>query len=351
MKLIKNVRLYGELCDIAVENGKISGIGKFEGEGIDFDGMRIFPGLIDTHSHGCIGYDAMEGNLEQMADYELANGVTTWYPTTMTMSAETIIEATNRPIDFGHGANIPGFHMEGPFINKKYKGAQNEAYIIPPSMDLFSKCKNIKTVSIAPEIDGSLEFIKDCPAVVSLGHTDADYETAMAAFRAGARKLTHTYNCMPGIHHRAPGPILAGAESDGVYAELICDGRHIHKAAVKALIRIYGTDRVILISDSIRATGLGDGDYIFGGLPIRVRDGMALTEDNHLSGSTSTLFDCVKVAISFGIPAEDAVKMASENPARLMGLNKGKIAVGYDADFIIVDDDFNLVKAIARGEF
>ena len=350
MKVIKNVLLYGTLTDIAVENGKIAKIGKCEEDGIDFGGAKIYPGLIDTHSHGCIGFDTMEGNLDEMADFQLANGVTTWYPTTMTMSENEIIAATHREINLGHGANIPGFHMEGPFINKKFKGAQNEAYILPPSMELFSKCKNVKTVTIAPESEGSEEFIKNCPAVVSIGHTDADYDTAKKAFERGAKKLTHTYNVMPPIHHRAPGPIGAGSDSDGVYAELICDGKHVHSSAVKMLIKIFGEDRIILISDSMRATGLGDGEYSFGGQKVIVKNSTALTEGGNLAGSTSTLFDCVRVAISFGISEESAVKMASENPAKLMGLNKGKIEVGYDADFIIVDDSFNLIKAIVRGE-
>jgi N-acetylglucosamine-6-phosphate deacetylase len=351
MKLIKNVNLYGKLTDVAVENGKIAAIGELSGEGVDFGGAKIYPGLIDTHSHGCIGLDTMEGGLSEMADWELEHGITTWYPTTMTMSEKDIIEATHRDIDFGHGANIPGFHMEGPFINKKFKGAQNEAYILPPSMELFNKCKNIKTVTIAPETEGSDEFIKNCPAVVSLGHTDASYDVAKKAFDRGAKKLTHTFNVMPPIHHRAPGPIGAGSDSEGVYAELICDGKHVHPSAVKMLIKIFGEDRIILVSDSMRATGLGDGIYSFGGQKVIVKDGTALTESGNLAGSTSNLFDCVKTAISFGIKEEVAVKMASENPAKLMGLNKGRIEVGYDADFIIVDDTFNLIKAIARGEF
>ena len=350
MKYIKNVRLHGECIDVGIENAKIAFIGKTDESGVDFCGAKIYPGLIDVHSHGAIGKDTMERDLEAMADWYLEKGTTTWYPTTMTMSEEDIIAATSVNINLGHGANIPGFHMEGPFINKKYKGAQNEAYIKAPSMELFNKCKNIKTVTIAPETPGSEEFIKSCPAVVSLGHTEADYNTAKRAFSLGAKKLTHTYNVMPGIHHRSPGPIGAGSDTEGVYAELICDGKHVHSSAVKMLIKIFGEDRIILISDSMRATGLGDGEYSFGGQKVIVKDGTALTETGNLAGSTSTLFDCVRVAISFGIKEETAVKMASENPARLMGLNKGKIEVGYDADFIIVDDSFNLIKAIARGE-
>lgn len=351
MKVIKNVNLYGEITDITVENGKIAAIGKTNAPGTDFAGNKIYPGLIDIHIHGCIGHDTMEGGLAEMSEWLLEKGTTAWYPTTMSMSEADIIAATEREISVGRGATVLGFHMEGPFINKKCKGAMNEEYIIPPSKELLSKCKNVKRITIAPEVDEGFEFIKDCDIQVSLGHMQADYDTVSAAFEAGATSLTHTYNVMPGIHHRAPGPIGAGSDNEGVFAELISDGTHIHPSAVRMLIKIYGTDRVILISDAMRATGLGDGEYDFGGQVMTVKDSVALTWDGHLAGSTATLFDCVKRAIGFGIPEYEAVKMGSENPAKLMKLNKGKIEVGYDADFIIVDNDFNLVKAIARGEF
>lgn len=350
MKLIKNVRLYGEICDIAVEDGRIIEIGKLDGEGEDFGGAKIYPGLIDTHSHGCIGHDTCEADLHEMAKHYLKNGTTTWYPTTMTVSEEEIIAATHARTDFPDGANIPGFHLEGPFINVKLKGAQNEKYVIPPAMELLKKCDKVKKISLAPEVEGSIDFIKECPAVVSLGHTTTDYDTAVAAFKAGARCLTHTYNCMPGLHHRNPGPIPAGAEC-GAYAELICDGIHVHPAMVRLLIGLYGTDKVVLISDSVRPAGLADGTYDLGGLDITVKDGVARTAGGNLAGSTSMLIDCVRCAIKFGIPEEDAVKMATLNPAKLMGLDKkGRIEVGCDADFIIVDDDFNLIKVIVRGQ-
>ena len=156
---------------------------------------------------------------------------------------------------------------------------------------------------------------------------------------------------MPGIHHRAPGPIGAAADSEGVFAQIITDGVHIHPSAVRMLVSIMGEDRVIIISDGIRATGLSDGEYMFGGQPITVKGGVALTEDGKLAGSTATLFDCVKKMTEFGYSRETSVKMASENPARLMGLNKGKIEIGYDADFILTDEAFNLKYSIARGEF
>lgn len=351
MKVIKNVTLNGELTDITVDNGRIASIGKTDAEGVDFGGNKIHPGLIDIHIHGCIGYDTMEGGLEEMSDWLLANGTTTWYPTTMSMSEEDIVRAQSADIDFGHGASIPGFHLEGPFINKKCKGAMNEKYIIPPSASLFAKCTKAKRITLAPEIEGSLEFIESCQAQVSIGHTEADYDTVREAFRRGATSLTHTFNVMPGIHHRAPGPIGAGSDEPQIFAELISDGVHIHPSAVRMLIKIYGTDRVILVSDAMRAAGLSDGEYEFGGQTMTVKDSVARTAGGNLAGSTATLFYCVKQAIKFGIPEADAVKMATENPARLMKLNKGKIEVGYDADFIIVDEGFNLVKAIARGEF
>lgn len=350
MNIIKNVRLYGNIVDIAVEGGKIKEIGHIEADGVDFGGADIYPGLIDTHSHGCVGEDTMGGDIAKMARFELSSGVTTWYPTTTTMSREDIIAACEAEICIEGGANIPGFHLEGPFINAKYKGAQNEEFILPPDLALLRECKNVKKISLAPEIPGALDFIRESGIVVSLGHTDATYEDSLAAFRAGATCLTHTFNRMPPIHHRDPGPIGAAADFGGVFAELIADGKHVHPSVVKMLISILGEDNVVLISDSMSATGLGDGDYELSGLPVTVRDGYARTEDGALAGSTSTLFDCVRSAISMGIDKNLAVKMATENPARLMGLNKGKIEVGYDADFIIVDEDFNLIRAIARGE-
>ncbi len=351
MKIIRNVCLYGKLCDIAIDNGKIAEIGEdLAGEGMDFGGAKIYPGLIDVHSHGAVGVDTMDCDLAPIARYELACGITTWYPTTMTMSEDDIVNATSQPLEVEGGANMPGFHMEGPFINYNCKGAQNGEYVIPPSKELWDKCKNLKMVTVAPEVEGAMEFISNCPAVVSIGHTEADYDTTCKAIDAGAKCLTHTFNVMPSIHHRNPGPIPAGADK-GIYAQLICDGIHIHPSVIRMLIKLYGTDKVVFISDSMRACGLPDGEYDLGGQMTTVKDGVARIAGGNLAGSTTNLFECVRRAISFGIPEVDAVKMASENPARLMGLSKGKIEVGYDADFIIVDDSFNLIKAIARGEF
>ena len=347
MKVLKNVILGERLTDVTVESGKIISIDKTSYSGENCNGLKIYPGLIDIHSHGCIGFDTMdeENHLKEMSAFQLKHGITAWYPTTMTMAKEDIVRATTRDINFEDGAGIEGFHLEGPFINPKRKGAQDGKFIFRPDLSFISECKNIKMVTLAPELPGSKAFIENYDGVISLGHTDADYETAMGAFRVGAKCLTHAFNAMPSIHHRDPGPLVAAYDS-GAYVQIIADGKHIHPSVIRMYISAVGEERVILISDSMRATGLGDGEYTLGGGKVLVKDGTAYTEDGVLAGSTSTLFDCVRCAISMGIKEESAVKMASENPARLMGLNKGKIAVGYDADFILVDDNFNLVKAL-----
>ncbi|MBQ7362847.1 MAG: N-acetylglucosamine-6-phosphate deacetylase [Clostridia bacterium] len=355
MTVLKNVLHKGTVTDIVLSGGKIESIGKTELPGIELSGLKVYPGLIDTHIHGALGHDVSDphDSLDVISDYELRSGVTTWYPTTVAVDAEQLVKVTNRDVSLVSGANIPGFHMEGPFINKAKKGAINEEHIIPASRELFDRCNAsglVKKMTVAPETEGALEFIEDCPALISVGHTTCDYDTAAESFRRGARCLTHTYNVMPGIHHREPGPIGAGADSKDIYAELISDGVHIHPSAVRMLVRIYGTDRIVLVSDSVRATGLSDGEYDLGGVPTVVKDGVARTLGGNLAGSTTNLFDCVRCAISFGICEEDAVKMASDNPARMMGLNKGRVEVGYDADLIIVDGDFNLKHVIKGGE-
>lgn len=353
MTVLKNLLYRGATVDITIEDGKILSVGKTDKDGVDMSGLKVYPGFIDVHIHGAMGHDASdpESSLEIISEYELSHGITSFYPTTVAVDKEELVRLVNCDISKIGGANIPGFHMEGPFINKAKKGAINDEYIIPASRELFDRFNEkgqVKRMTLAPETEGAMEFIESCPAVVSLGHTTADYDTVKEAFARGAASLTHTFNVMPGIHHRDPGPIGAAFDTEDAYAELISDGVHIHPSAVRMLIKMLGTDRVVLISDSVRATGLSDGEYDLGGVPTVVKDGVARTLGGNLAGSTTNLFDCVKCAISFGIPEEDAVKMASENPAKMMGLNKGKIESGYDADLIIVDGEFNL-KYVVRG--
>ncbi len=352
-KILKNVRIDGVLTDLVAEDGKIKSIGITDRIGEDCGGYDLYPGLFDIHAHGFVGFDTMEiteGGLFEMARFQLENGTTSWLPTTMTMDIDTIRAVVNRPLVREDGCcKIEGFHMEGPYIAEKYKGAQNGAFIKSPTMEELSTLENIKKLTLAPELPGALDFISECrektDIVLSIGHSAADYSTAVRAIDAGVSSLTHTFNAMPPLHHRDPGPIGAAVEK-GIYAELICDGLHVSRAAVLTLYRALGPDRLILISDALRATGLGDGDFSFGGQKILVRDGVARIEAGNLAGSTTPLLGCVRKAIEFGIPKKDAFRMASATPARSLGLKKGELLPGYDAEFILLDSDMNLVRSI-----
>ena len=319
-------------------------------EVIDAKGNYVYPGLIDIHSHGCIGIDTMDGEgLSELAKEYFRHGVTTWYPTTMTESYERIRKAMAQPLERGEGeARTPGYHYEGPFINKKFKGAQNEAYIVAPDLDEYKNYVNPAVVTVAPEVDGAIDFIREAAAngtCIALGHTECDFDTAMAAFAAGAKCLTHTCNAMPQMMHRAPGPIGAAMMS-GAYAQVISDGLHMHPAMVNALYRMFGREKMVLISDSIRACGLPEGEYELGGQMFTVKDGAARIANGSLAGSTTPLFECVRRAISFGIPREDAFAMASETPAAMLGINKGKIEVGYAAEFIVCSEENELLDTL-----
>ena len=352
--LIKNANIWGEIKNIEIADGKIVGFPESaENFDIDAEGKTVIPGLIDTHTHGCIGYDTMDGDFEPMCRFYAEHGTTSWLPTTLTASHEDLLKVVQAKRDF-EGAQILGFHLEGPYINLKYKGAQNPAYIRKPDIKEFKELASfapIKMISLAPENEGSIEFIRevtpDC--VVALGHTDCTYDQAVAAMDAGANCLCHTYNAMPGIHHRNPGPIGA-AMVKGAYPQLICDGLHVAKPVVLITYKAFGKEKVTFISDSLRSAYLPDGVYDSGGLTVYVKNGEARLEDGTIAGSGSTLLDCVKKAVEFGIPFEDAVYMATETPAQLLGIKKGRIAEGYDADLLILNDDMSIDKVIIAGK-
>ena len=347
--IYKNAKIRDRITDITVKHGKIVSLKKTNEDGINLDDNKVFAGLIDIHAHGCMGIEANSGDIEALSRYEASHGTTSWLPTTATVDFEIIKTALDRDIKGIKGANVLGFHIEGPYISAKRKGAQDEKHIRKPDINEYRKLKNVKMVTIAPEVDGALEFIEECDAVCSVGHTDCDYETALKAIEKGANCLTHTFNAMPPMLHREPGPIGAAIEK-GIYAQLICDGLHVSKGAVWTLYKALGAERVCLISDSIAPTGLPYGDYTSGGLNVTLSQSGCRLKDGTLAGSTSFLLDCVKKAIEFGIPEKDAFKMASATPASLLGINKGKIEVGYDADFIVLDDEYNLLKTIIGGK-
>ena len=350
--IYKNANVNGELLDLVVCNGVFDSIGKTEENGIDLGGKDVFPGLIDIHCHGAMGRDAFVPNreyMEEMSIYFAKNGITTWYPTTGG-SKERICSMLMMPLDGLRGANMPGYHLEGPYLSPRSLGACDPNSIKLPSLSDFEEYASAKLITVAPELEGAIDYIKNTKMRVAIGHTTADYATAIKAIEAGANCLTHTFNAMSPLHHREPGVIGAAIEKN-IYAQVICDGVHLHKSIVTALYRIFGRSRMILISDAVSGAGLPNGEYLkHGEFKRYIKDGVIRNENGNLAGSASNLYMDVKKAIEFGIPREDAFYMASTTPAEYMGINKGQIREGYDADFLVVDTDNTLLTTVIGGE-
>lgn len=345
-----------------------------EEEIVDGNGAYAIPGLIDLHFHGCDGADFCDGTkeaLDAIAKYELSVGVTTIAPATMTLPVEELLHILSVASEYAkeqreHGisdrAELVGINMEGPFISPVKKGAQDAANIVPCDVSVcerFLKASDglVKFVGIAPEeSDHAIEFIRAVKdnVNVSLAHTNADYETAHAAFEAGANHAVHLYNAMSAYTHRTPGVVGAVADCRHVMAELICDGVHVHPAAVRTTFQMMGADRMILISDSMRATGMPDGQYTLGGLDVKVEGNRAtLVSDGALAGSVTNLMDCMRTVVKeMRIPLETAVACATINPAKALGIDDryGSIAPGKYADLLLLDPDLELRTVIKRGE-
>ena len=333
---------------------------------VDASGCYVIPGLIDVHFHGAMGHDfcdASDEGISAIAAYEASRGVTSICPTTMTLPEERLapIVASVAAHETAAGeASIVGINMEGPYIAPDKVGAQNPAYVRSASIEEFERLQQqarglIKLVDVAPEQPGNLEFIRQMShdVRVSVAHTCTGYDDACAAFDAGARHMTHLFNAMPSLHHREPGPIAAGAERNDVTAEIIADGVHIHPAMVRLAFALFGDDRMILISDSLRACGLGDGEYELGGQQFFVKGNRATIANGSLAGSVSDVMACMRTAVrSMGIPLTSAVKAATVNPARALGLDGklGAIAPGYQADAVVLDRDLNIKHVVLRGK-
>lgn len=331
---------------------------------IDAKGDFVSPGFIDIHIHGSGGYDVMDGTREAIDGISLAvvkNGVTGFLPTTMTMSKEKIYAALDSirgaMKSETKGAKVLGAHLEGPFINKKYKGAQPEEFIIEPNYGYIENHIDVlKLITLAPERDENFNFIKETKQktniILSIGHSNADYEEAMAAIEQGITHATHTFNAMTPLNHRKPGIVGAVFNSD-IYCEVIADGIHIHPAIFKTLKKVKGKERIILITDSMRAGCLKDGISELGGQKVIVKDNAARLEDGTLAGSILKLNKGIKNFMdNSDMSIYDAISLVSINPARELGLDniKGSLEKGKFADIVILDGAFNVKQTIVEGK-
>ena len=331
-----------------------------DGEVIDAEGLLVLPGLVDIHSHGAAGEDFSDGNpegLKKILQYEKRCGITSYCPTSMTFPKERLrqIFASIKGAQTEDGATVVGINMEGPFLDPAKKGAHVEKWIAAPDVAFVRELNQdadglVRLVTLAPNMDGAEEFIKEMheEVCISLGHTAADYDCASGAMKLGAHHVTHLYNAMQPFGHRAPGLIGAAMDDPECMVELICDGYHIHPSAIRAAFRMFGPERVILISDSMRATGMENGTYELGGQEVTVKDRKAVLKDGTLAGSATNLYGCMCKAVEFGIPLEQAIMAATANPARSIGIfdRVGSIRILKQADLLLVSENLELKSVI-----
>jgi len=319
---------------------------------LDCRDAYVLPGLIDIHTHGALGFEANDKKVDYDAwqQFLLKNGVTTFIPTTVTDTKENILYALDKLKD------AVAINMEGPYISDKKPGAHALEKICELDVDFLNSVKDrVIMTTVAPEAGNNLSKLADVVKMgirVSVGHSMADYQTALKAYAAGATQVTHTFNCCPPLEHREPGLIGAAFDTDGIFCEVISDGVHVHPSIVRMLYRLLGADRVVLISDAISPTGLSDGEYTLAGLHVFVKNAEARLADGRLAGSTVTLTEAVRRAVKFGVPLEDAVKMASLTPARAIGKEDtiGSLEAGKDADVLVLNKDLSVRHVFYKGK-
>lgn len=349
--------------------GRESDLPEFDGKKIDIEGRYLAPGFIDIHTHGGTGITFGEGNigagLAKYSKWVASSGVTGFLtsitgptPKELADKVRAIVGEFKKGLPGAHGL---GIHLEGPFMNIEKKGAQNPDWIRTPSLDETEMYLDagegwIKQVTIAPELPGAHKIaarFAEAGVVVAIGHSTADYESAVEAMESHWTLITHTFNAQTGLHHRKPGVVGAVLSSDQVTAELIADTIHVHPGAMKVLVRCLGSDRIVLVTDAMEAAGLPDGTYNLLGKEVIVQDGKATQEDGTIASSTALLNQCVKnMKYAVGMSLTDSIKMASTNPARVIGEEKvrGSITPGKQADLTVVDNDLDIYMTIVNGE-
>lgn len=357
--------------DLLVAEGKIADIkpqgSVKDGNIVDAQGGYITPGFIDIHIHGSNGSDVMDAktsSLENISNFLAGNGTTSWLATTMTVSPVQIRNAMKTVADYMEdkdkkGAQILGIHMEGPFLSPLAKGAHDENHIVPPTREIYSRITEgipdiVRLITMAPETEGALEFAKylqERNITASIGHTRATYDQCSDALNCGMTHVCHFYNAMSGLNHREPGAVGAILENDDATIELIADLIHLHPAAIRLAVKVKGRDRTVLITDAMAATGLEEGEYELGGLPVFVKNGEARQADGTLAGSTLTQDRALTNMIKIGIPSEDVIAMLTETPARQIGAAsfKGKLEKGFDADINILDNEYRVKTTYIKG--
>lgn len=356
---------------VVVEDGKISYIGedraKASGQIYDYGDSFIAPGFIDLHVHGGAGFNVMDASpraIDGVAEYLAAGGVTSFLPTTYSAPLKDLLEvacAVGMSMERGRaGAEVLGLHLEGPYLNPVRRGAQNAAYIRPPSIEEFIEMQReaggaVRIVTLAPELEGALDMARGLRlsgVVPSAGHTDATYDEMVEAFDAGFRHVAHLFNAMRPFHHRDPGAAGAALADERVTVEVIADGLHLHPSVLRLVAEAKGAGYTALVSDSIMPSGLPDGEYSFGDQRVILKGGRCLLESGVLAGSTIRLCDAVRNMVELaGVPITEAVEMASSTPARIIGLadRKGRLQQGMDADLTIFDHGFSILLTMVGG--
>ena len=346
---------------------------------VDAHGLMLIPGLIDIHTHGAVGVDVdniNDGDLLKLTSYYAQNAVTSFCPTFATTSVDRYEDSSRKIADYiksekeavgssyssmvSHPrAKIAGINLEGPFVSPNMLGSQNPAHQCNPDIDILMKINEassglVRLVTVAPELNGADDFIDKVSKLmtVSVGHTQADYDTVARSFELGAKSVTHLFNRMKPINHREPGPIVAAALKGDVTAELITDGHHVHPAMVQLAFKLL-PGRICIVSDSLLCAGMPDGDYDFAGTKVTKTDGAIFIKDSDfLAGSSISLIEGVKRAVKYGVSVEEAITAATITPAKIIRQDDeiGSIDVGKKADFVLIDDDFDIKSVYIDGE-